>query len=82
MSEIASFYVERVGLRYWAVKHAGTSGEKTLMMTTDEIAAKLTARLLEDAYKDGFEAGLVAQKYFPQEIRAFGYLPANRPSPL
>lgn len=75
MDEIAAFFVERVGADTWAVKRSGPEGEKTVMMTRDRIAAMVVAPLLEAAYKDGFEAGLVAQRYFPAEIQAFGYLP-------
>lgn len=78
MSEMASFYVERVGAKNWAVRRWDASGDEVVFMTEDELAAKMLVPLLEATFIDAFEAGLVAQRYFPQDIRCFGYTSRHR----
>ncbi len=71
--DIAAYFTERVSRDCWAVCYSSPEKRKTLMMTQDQIAAVMCAQIAERAYMEGFEAGLVAQKYFPADIKAFGY---------
>lgn len=71
---ITAYYAQRHNLDCWTVQHSTEYDERCLLMTSDQIAAIMCARIAERAYRDGFEAGLVAQKHFPKDIRAFGYL--------
>ncbi len=68
-SGIFVYVAERVKLDLWAIVYFSPKGKKTVHMTGCSLEAARCAQECQRAFDEGFEAGLVAQKYSPSVVK-------------